>query len=229
MAEIKDLIEMFRADEEDRNKAKEERRQQEKQEDEERRRKEKQEEEERRRLENQEPERRYQQEEERRHKEQQTILQALEIKRSELQAYINEQLQMVDDKLEKVDYKVEKVDHKVDEVQTEFGNKLGQMEAQFVQEIATLRKEIMSVCEESRNLVEVSPIENCPKVRPDATMNCKVPKFDGETSWELYRKQFEAAAVADGWTEQSAFLGIKTEPVSGLVLRRLCSCYFQLN
>jgi len=32
-------------------------------------------------------------------------------------------------------------------------------------------------------------------------MNCKVPKFDGETSWELYRKQFEAAVVANGWTE----------------------------
>jgi len=89
-----------------------------------------------------------------------------------------------------VDNKVEEVDHKV-----------GQMETQFGQEIATLRKEIMSVREESRNLVEVSPIGNCPKVRPVATMNCKMPKFDGETSWELYRKQFEAAAVANGWTE----------------------------
>jgi len=73
------------------------------------------------------------------------------------------------------------------------------METQFGQEIATLRKEIMSVCEQSRNLVEVSPIGNCSKVRPDATMNCKVPKL--ETSWELYKKQFEAAAVANWWTE----------------------------
>jgi len=59
----------------------------------------------------------------------------------------------------------------------------------------------MSIREESR-LVQVSPIENCPKVQPNAILkHYKVPKFDGKSSWDLYRRQFEVAAMVNGWTE----------------------------
>jgi len=122
MAEIKDLIEIFRADKEEqqREKQKQEERRCLKKEQQERRyqkyeerlEKEKQErrhqqDEERRRLEKEKQERRYQQDEERRQLEkreeeerrqkeqQQAIPQALEKNRTELQSYIDQQLEMV--------------------------------------------------------------------------------------------------------------------------------------
>jgi len=46
---------------------------------------------------------------------------------------------------------------------------------------------------EIMNFRDVTPTGNSPKVRTDApVVNCKVPKFDGDILWELYRKQFEA-------------------------------------
>jgi len=56
----------------------------------------------------------------------------------------------------------------------------------------------MSIREEPKKPVEISPA----KVQRNAILkHYKVPKFDGESSWDLYIRQFEVAAMANGWTE----------------------------
>ena len=34
------------------------------------------------------------------------------------------------------------------------------------------------------------------------TANLKAPTYDGQTTWTMYHRQFEAAAAANGWTDQ---------------------------
>jgi len=55
--------------------------------------------------------------------------------------------------------------------------------------------------EYSRRTVETSR-DISGKIQPNAILkHYKMPKFDGESSCDLYRRQFEVVAMANGWTE----------------------------
>jgi len=77
-------------------------------------------------------------------------------------------------------------------------SKFGQVDTKFGQissQIEILRRKIMSIREEPKKPVEISPA----KVQPNATLkHYKMPKFDGESLWDLYRRQFEVAPMARG-------------------------------
>jgi len=79
------------------------------------------------------------------------------------------------------------VDHKLGQVDSKFG--------WISSQVKILRKEIMSTRD---GLKKLTLPENNPKVRPEATLKYyKVPKFDGESSWDLYRKQLGIAAISN--------------------------------
>jgi len=59
-----------------------------------------------------------------------------------------------------------------------------------------MRKEIMSIREELKKPVEIS----LAKVKPNETL-APYTKVWREILWDLYRKQLEIAALANGWTE----------------------------
>jgi len=120
-------------------------------------------------------------EKERRQTEQQAILQALEKNRTKLHSYIDQQLEMVDIKWKKWITKWKK----------------------WAMKSKPYNLNLALIWRKRSQLYKRKPVEISPaKVQRNAILkHYKVPKFDGESSWDLYRRQFEVAAMANGWIE----------------------------
>ena len=88
--------------------------------------------------------------------------------------------------IEHVHIRVEEVKNEVDEVRQELNLKIDQ-------QIKSVEEKMQSLLTESK------PV--CP-ITSNATVNVRVPYFDGEAPWNTYKKQFETAAEANNWTKK---------------------------
>ena len=144
---------------------------------EERRQKEKQEEEERRREEKLE-------EEQRRQEELQKILEHQEKEREHQKIFFEQILHKTDVQIDELKTDFTKIDDKLNQEVSRIDSMFDTIKRDVANQIASLRSQ------DRRDRVATSG------------SSVKPPTFDGQSPWSMYRRQFEAAASANGWSDE---------------------------
>lgn len=85
------------------------------------------------------------------------------------------------------------------------------MECEVKEEVSVVREEVRRAMDEIYEIIAYlerleeggQPVNSSHvQSKPGSSSTMTLPIFDGETSWELYKRQFEAAAISNGWTKQ---------------------------
>ncbi|KAJ8946043.1 hypothetical protein NQ318_005521 [Aromia moschata] len=196
---------------EEKRRQEDERRRQEDREEAERREEKRRQEDERRRQEDREEAERRRQEDrdeaERRHQE-----------ICESQQVINTRLNEFSGRIDGVEQQIDQVGIKVNRIEKDFQNNKEEMERKLEDTKRQVQREILEKIEGlghqlHRTSIADSgdystspgiPLQNSTLMHAERSVHkmLKPPTYDGQSSWSMYRRQFEAAAKANGWTSQ---------------------------
>ncbi|KAJ8945976.1 hypothetical protein NQ318_017092 [Aromia moschata] len=196
---------------EEKRRQEDERRRQEDREEAERREEKRRQEDERRRQEDREEAERRRQEDrdeaERRHQE-----------ICESQQVINTRLNEFSGRIDGVEQQIDQVGIKVNRIEQDFQNNKEEMERKLEDTKRQVQREILEKIEGlghqlHRTSIADSgdystspgiPLQNSTLMHAERSVHkmLKPPTYDGQSSWSMYRRQFEAAAKANGWTSQ---------------------------
>ncbi|KAJ8962301.1 hypothetical protein NQ318_018280 [Aromia moschata] len=177
-----------------------ERRRQEDHEEAERRRQEDREEAERRRQEDRD-------EAERRHQE---ICESQQVINTRLNAFSG-RIDGVEQQIDQVGIKVNRIEKVVEENKEEIERKLEdtrrQVQKEIMEKIEGLGHQLhrTSIADSKDDSISPgTPLQNSSPMHTEMSVHkmLKPPTYDGQSSWSMYRRQFEAAAKANGWTSQ---------------------------
>ncbi|KAJ8958720.1 hypothetical protein NQ318_016448 [Aromia moschata] len=205
---------------EDREEA--ERRRQEDREEAERRRQEDREEAERREEKRRQEDERRRQEDERRRQEDRDEAERRHQEICESQQIINTRLNAFSGRIDGVEQQIDQVGQKVNRIEKEFKENREEIERRLERRLEDtkrqVQKEILEKIEglehqlhrtsiaDSRDCSTspATPLQHSSLMHTERSVHkmLKPPTYDGQSSWSMYRIQFEAAAKANGWTPQ---------------------------
>ncbi|XP_050518897.1 trichohyalin-like [Diabrotica virgifera virgifera] len=187
----------------------EKRRQAEKENEEKRRQEEKENEEKRRQAEKENEEKRRQEEEERRRQVEVEIINSL----SQIQENFTLEVSQINSRIDTLEEKQNYLDNTLEKQQNDLKQQQDNLKSSLERQIVMLERKIDTKASLSR-IVSVTNVESETAPSSSHPLNLlesgtirnskilKPPTFDGQTAWETYRFQFEAAARANGWTER---------------------------
>ncbi|KAJ8945110.1 hypothetical protein NQ318_001575 [Aromia moschata] len=196
---------------EEKRRQEDERRRQEDREEAERREEKRREEDERRRQEDrEEAERRRQEDREEAERRHQEICESQQI--------INTRLNEFSGRIDGVEQQIDQVGTKVNRIEKEFQENKEEIERKLEDTRRQVQKEILEKInglEHQLHRTSIADSGDCPTspatpLQHSSLMHTersvhkmlKPPTYDGQSSWSMYRRQFEAAAKANGWTSQ---------------------------
>lgn len=140
------------------------------------------------RVKEKEEERRKQEKE--RERRRQELEEEREIRRQELEEVLGKSLSKIEESQNRLEQKLEaQMERKTTEVKTEFQNRTAELEDQmqrFQGRIEHLER-------------DCSRLARTPVATTGHTIT--PPTYDGSTSWGMYKRQFEAAALSNGWSD----------------------------
>ncbi|XP_050516494.1 uncharacterized protein LOC126891361 [Diabrotica virgifera virgifera] len=117
------------------------------------------------------------------------------------------------DKIDTLEEKQSYLDNKLEQQQNDLKQQQDNLKSSLERQIVMLERKINTQASLSR-IVSVTNVESETAPSSSHPLNLlesgtirnskilKPPTFDGQTAWETYRFQFEAAARANGWTER---------------------------
>ncbi|KAJ8961386.1 hypothetical protein NQ318_014631 [Aromia moschata] len=207
-----------RRQEDERRRQEDERRRQEDREEAERRRQEDREEAERREEKRRQEDERRRQEDERRRQEDRDEAERRHQEICESQQVINTRLNAfsgridgVEQQIDQVGIKVNRIEKVVEENKEEIERKLEdtrrQVQKEILEKINGLEHQLHRTSIADSGDYSTSPgipLQNSTLMHAERSVHkiLKPPTYDGQSSWSMYRRQFEAAAKANGWTSQ---------------------------
>ncbi|KAJ8944075.1 hypothetical protein NQ318_005985 [Aromia moschata] len=215
-----------RQQEDEKRRLEDERRRQEDREEAERREEQRRQEDERRRQEDrEEAERREQQrrqEDERRRQEDRDEAERRHQEICESQQIINTRLNAFSGRIDGVEQQIDQVGQKVNRIEKEFQENREEIERRLERRLEDtkrqVQKEILEMIEGLEHQLHrtsiadsgdcstspATPLQHSSLMHTERSVHkmLKPPTYDGQSSWSMYRRQFEAAAKANGWTPQ---------------------------
>ncbi|KAJ8962559.1 hypothetical protein NQ318_000952 [Aromia moschata] len=121
-------------------------------------------------------------------------------------------------KIDGVEQQIDQVGIKVNRIEKDFQNNKEEMEIKLEDTKQQVQREILEKIEGlGHQLYRTSitdsgdystspgiPLQNSTLMHAERSVHkmLKPPTYDGQSSWAMYRRQFEAAAKANGWTSQ---------------------------
>ncbi|KAJ8943646.1 hypothetical protein NQ318_005648 [Aromia moschata] len=201
---------------EDREEA--ERRRQEDREEAERREEKRRQEDERRRQEDE----RRRQEDERRRQEDRDEAERRHQEICESQQIINTRLNAFSGRIDGVEQQIDQVGQKVNRIEKEFQQNREEIERRLERRLEDTKRQVQKEILEKIEGLEhqlhrtsiadsgdcstspATPLQHSSLMHTERSVHkmLKPPTYDGQSSWSMYRRQFEAAAKANGWTPQ---------------------------
>ncbi|KAJ8957186.1 hypothetical protein NQ318_007748 [Aromia moschata] len=199
-----------------------ERRRQEDREEAERRRQEDREEAERREEKRRQEEERRRQEDERRRQEDREEAERRHQEICESQQVINTRLNAFSGRIDGVEQQIDQVGQKVNRIEKEFQENREEIERRLERKLEDTRRQVQKeILERIEGLGHQlhrtsitglgdgstspdTPLQHSSLMHTERSVHkmLKPPTYDGQSSWSMYRRQFEAAAKANGWTPQ---------------------------
>ncbi|XP_050507866.1 trichohyalin-like [Diabrotica virgifera virgifera] len=173
-----------------------------------RRQEEKENEEKHRQAEKENEEKRRQEEEERRRQVEVEIINSL----SQIQESFTLEVSQINSRIDTLEEKQSYLDNKLEQQQNDLKQQQDNLKSSLERQIVMLERKINTQASLSR-IVSVTNVESETAPSSSHPLNLlesgtirnskilKPPTFDGQTAWETYRFQFEAAAKANGWNE----------------------------
>ncbi|KAJ8945548.1 hypothetical protein NQ318_020394 [Aromia moschata] len=211
VSEILKFLQQGRQEDREEAERREEKRRQEDREEAERREEKRRQEDERRRQEDRE-------EAERRRKEDRDEAERRHQEICESQQVINTRLNEFSGRIDGVEQQIDQVGIKVNRIEKDFQNNKEEMERKLEDTKRQVQREILEKIEGlghqlHRTSIADSgdystspgiPLQNSTLMHAERSVHkmLKPPTYDGQSSWSMYRRQFEAAAKANGWTSQ---------------------------
>ncbi|KAJ8938834.1 hypothetical protein NQ318_000829 [Aromia moschata] len=136
----------------------------------------------------------------------------------ESQQVINTRLNEFSGRIDGVEQQIDQVGIKVNRIEKDFQNNKEEMERKLEDTKRQVQREILEKIEGlghqlHRTSIADSgdystspgiPLQNSTLMHAERSVHkmLKPPTYDGQSSWSMYRRQFEAAAKANGWTSQ---------------------------
>ncbi|KAJ8962696.1 hypothetical protein NQ318_001093 [Aromia moschata] len=136
----------------------------------------------------------------------------------ESQQVINTRLNEFSGRIDGVEQQIDQVGIKVNRIEKDFQNNKEEMERKLEDTKQQVQREILEKIEGlghqlHRTSIADSgdystspgiPLQNSTLMHAERSVHkmLKPPTYDGQSSWSMYRRQFEAAAKANGWTSQ---------------------------
>ncbi|KAJ8962236.1 hypothetical protein NQ318_018208 [Aromia moschata] len=136
----------------------------------------------------------------------------------ESQQVINTRLNECSGRIDGVEQQIDQVGIKVNRIEKDFQNNKEEMERKLEDTKRQVQREILEKIEGlghqlHRTSIAHSgdystspgiPLQNSTLMHAERSVHkmLKPPTYDGQSSWSMYRRQFEAAAKANGWTSQ---------------------------
>ncbi|KAJ8955258.1 hypothetical protein NQ318_000285 [Aromia moschata] len=223
----KDREEAERRRQEDREEAerREEKRRQEdeqRRQEDERRRQEDREEAERREEQRRQEDERRRQEDERRRQEDRDEAERRHQEICESQQIINTRLNAFSGRIDGVEQQIDQVGQKVNRIEKEFQENREEIERRLERRLEDTKRQVQKEILEKIEGLEhqlhrtsiadsgdcstspATPLQHSSLMHTERSVHkmLKPPTYDGQSSWSMYRRQFEAAAKANGWTPQ---------------------------
>ncbi|KAJ8955748.1 hypothetical protein NQ318_008620, partial [Aromia moschata] len=158
------------------------------------------------------------QEDERRRQEDRDEAERRHLEICESQQVINTRLNEFSGRIDGVEQQIDQVGIKVNRIEKDFQNNKEEMERKLEDTKRQVQREILEKIEGlghqlHRTSIADSgdystspgiPLQNSTLMHAERSVHkmLKPPTYDGQSSWSMYRRQFEAAAKANGWTPQ---------------------------
>ncbi|KAJ8939774.1 hypothetical protein NQ318_023349 [Aromia moschata] len=135
----------------------------------------------------------------------------------ESQQVINTRLNEFSGRIDGVEQQIDQVGIKVNLIEKDFQNNKEEMERKLEDTKRQVQREILEKIGLGHQLHRTSiadsgdystspgiPLQNSTLMHAERSVHkmLKPPTYDGQSSWSMYRRQFEAAAKANGWTPQ---------------------------
>ncbi|KAJ8948977.1 hypothetical protein NQ318_023001, partial [Aromia moschata] len=136
----------------------------------------------------------------------------------ESQQVINTRLNAFSGRIDGVEQQIDQVGINVNRIEKDFQNNKEEMERKLEDTKRQVQREILEKIEGlghqlHRTSIADSgdystspgiPLQNSTLMHAERSVHkmLKPPTYDGQSSWSMYRRQFEAAAKANGWTPQ---------------------------
>ncbi|KAJ8958740.1 hypothetical protein NQ318_016468 [Aromia moschata] len=216
----KDREEAERRRQEDREEA--ERREEKRRQEDERRRQEDREEAERREEQRWQEDERRRQEDERRRQEDRDEAERRHQEICESQQIINTRLNAFSGRIDGVEQQIDQVGQKVNRIEKEFQENREEIERRLERRLEDTKRQVQKEILEKIEGLEhqlhrtsiadsgdcstspATPLQHSSLMHTERSVHemLKPPTYDGQSSWSMYRRQFEAAAKANGWTPQ---------------------------
>ncbi|KAJ8957222.1 hypothetical protein NQ318_007785 [Aromia moschata] len=223
--DVSEILKFLQQGEEKRQQEDEKRRQEDREEAERREEQRRQEDERRRQEDHEEAERREQQrrqEDERRRQEDRDEAERRHQEICESQQIINTRLNAFSGRIDGVEQQIDQVGQKVNRIEKEFQENREEIERRLERRLEDTKRQVQKEILEKIEGLEhqlhrtsiadsgdcstspATPLQHSSLMHTERSVHkmLKPPTYDGQSSWSMYRRQFEAAAKANGWTPQ---------------------------
>ncbi|KAJ8953812.1 hypothetical protein NQ318_006660 [Aromia moschata] len=140
----------------------------------------------------------------------------------ESQQVINTRLNAFSGRIDGVEQQIDQVGQKVNRIEKEFQENREEIERRLERKLEDTKRQVQKEILEKIEGLEhqlhrtsitdsgdcstspATPLQNSTLMHAERSVHkmLKPPTYDGQSSWSMYRRQFEAAAKANGWTPQ---------------------------
>ncbi|KAJ8946169.1 hypothetical protein NQ318_004422 [Aromia moschata] len=140
----------------------------------------------------------------------------------ESQQVINTRLNAFSGRIDGVEQQIDQVGQKVNRIEKEFQENREEIEIRLERKLEDTKRQVQKEILEKIEGLEhqlhrtsitdsgdcstspATPLQNSTLMHAERSVHkmLKPPTYDGQSSWSMYRRQFEAAAKANGWTPQ---------------------------
>ncbi|KAJ8953809.1 hypothetical protein NQ318_006657 [Aromia moschata] len=140
----------------------------------------------------------------------------------ESQQVINTRLNALSGRIDGVEQQIDQVGQKVNRIEKEFQENREEIERRLERKLEDTKRQVQKEILEKIEGLEhqlhrtsitdsgdcstspATPLQNSTLMHAERSVHkmLKPPTYDGQSSWSMYRRQFEAAAKANGWTPQ---------------------------